>query len=364
MSEPSIPASVTRWATNPLDASDLVEPDNTTKDEGWHEAQEPSHSFLNYWMHVVYLWLAYLDGLPAEAMTWTGAHVFNNDVTMTAGLDADNIAVSGTLTTNEFHATGAMVLDTTLDVTGLATFHGGATVSPGQTLTAEDATLTGEVDVGTLIVSGGTSLQGLSVAGSTAAQAVTATTVDASGAVTAGGSVTSGDSFEHSVPETRRKFISPLDFVYKDNRTPATSALWLLDADSKTIMQSLAANAGNALAAQIEVPAGATITKIDLLMSNNDISSRTFDATVVLVDAPEDNTTIPTAAIMTSGNATANLSIGSVASKQWIDVPLDADFTPSPNGFLSIRLDNASGTGPFVYGARVRYTYSTVHPAV
>lgn len=372
MSEPSIPAAVTRWATAPLDAGDLVEPDNDTKDEGWHEAQEPAHSFLNYWMNVVYLWLVYLDGLPAEAMTWTGAHIFNNAVTMNAGLTANTANVTGTLTTNDLNVTDDLDVNGTLDVADLATFHGGLTLPAGEgsTLNCEDANLTGEVDVGTLIASGNTTLSSnLTIVGSTSAGDITATTLTSTGEVIsgAGNDVISGDEFVHDTVQTRRKFVSVLDFVFDDQRTEGSQNqyVWDLDVDGQSIYCELPKGSdGNRLAAQIEVPMGADITRIDLLMRNTNAFSVTFDVTVVKHDAAEDDTTVLTPTIMNAGNATSNLSIGGSAAKAWVEVPLDGSFHPAPNGFLSIRIDNANDDGPFLFGARVRYAYDTPRPAV
>lgn len=84
MAEPVISTSKLRWATVTAGGPEVVEPDNTHKDNGWVSAEEPPHTFFNYWMNVVYLWLVYLDGLPAEAMTWTAAHIFQAGITVTS----------------------------------------------------------------------------------------------------------------------------------------------------------------------------------------------------------------------------------------------------------------------------------------
>lgn len=102
MSKPSESTSTLRWATAPLVPGDVVEPDVTHKDEGWQEAEEPPHSFFNYVQRTAYKWLAYLETLEAEALTWTADHIFqaaatfNGDalftapVNMTAGLTLTN----------------------------------------------------------------------------------------------------------------------------------------------------------------------------------------------------------------------------------------------------------------------------------
>ncbi len=101
MSQPIISATKTRWATAPLSGGDLTEPDNDTKDHGWQAAEEPPHSFFNYWQNVVYLWLIYLENIAAEisvlAFTWTMAHVFQKGVTVTQSTSNQN---GGTFTGN------------------------------------------------------------------------------------------------------------------------------------------------------------------------------------------------------------------------------------------------------------------------
>jgi hypothetical protein len=96
MAEPVIAASNLRWATVTAGGPEVVNPDNTHKDNGWTSAEEPPHTFFNYWMNVVYLWLVYLDGLPAEAMTWTAAHIFQAGITVTsAGTSVTATGASG-----------------------------------------------------------------------------------------------------------------------------------------------------------------------------------------------------------------------------------------------------------------------------
>lgn len=101
MSVPTIPISKLRWATAPLSGGDVVEPDNTTKDEGWQAAEEPPHSFFNYWQNVAYLWFVYLGNIQAElsvlAFTWTLAHIFQKGITVTQSTSNLN---GGTFTGN------------------------------------------------------------------------------------------------------------------------------------------------------------------------------------------------------------------------------------------------------------------------
>lgn len=54
------PTSTPRWATaaNP---ADIVEPNSGKKDVGWLANEAPPHGYFNWFWHLVYLWLAFLD---------------------------------------------------------------------------------------------------------------------------------------------------------------------------------------------------------------------------------------------------------------------------------------------------------------
>lgn len=54
-------------------AAALTEPILATKQAGWlaGAGNKPRASYFNWWMNKVYEWVAYLDGLEAEALTWT-----------------------------------------------------------------------------------------------------------------------------------------------------------------------------------------------------------------------------------------------------------------------------------------------------
>lgn len=100
MSKPTAGSAPLRWGTVPLIPADLTEPDTTHMDEGWQDAEEPPHSYFNYWMNLVYLWLVYLDNITAEALTWTALETFNLGIVAAnpngAGLSATStFAVSG-----------------------------------------------------------------------------------------------------------------------------------------------------------------------------------------------------------------------------------------------------------------------------
>lgn len=94
MSKPVAGSAPLRWATVPLIPADVTAPDTTHMDEGWQDAEEPAHSYFNYWMNLVYLWLVYLDGLTGEALTWTALETFSKGVSITN----DAMSVPATVT--------------------------------------------------------------------------------------------------------------------------------------------------------------------------------------------------------------------------------------------------------------------------
>lgn len=159
MAEPVIPSSKLRWGTAPLVPSDLTEPDNTHKNQGWQEAEEPPHSFFNYWMNVVYLWIAYLDGLPAEAMTWTAAHIFNSTVTIN-----DTLVVNSIMRVDDSQAEfmGPVIMDSGLSLTGGASLDS-LTVSGNELVTGDltvHGVLAGTNDTGYLHISTDVAIDG------------------------------------------------------------------------------------------------------------------------------------------------------------------------------------------------------------
>lgn len=95
MARPVILSPKVRWATVTAGGAEVVEPDNTHKDNGWVSAEEPPHTFFNYWMNVVYLWVAYLDGLYNEAIAWTAAHTFAQGIAVTTGGAGAALVVTG-----------------------------------------------------------------------------------------------------------------------------------------------------------------------------------------------------------------------------------------------------------------------------
>lgn len=96
MAKPTDLSPHLRWATVPLIPADVTEPDTTHKDQGWQDAEEPPHSYFNYWMKLVYLWIVYLDNLTAEALTWTAVETFTKGIVVTNTTGANAVAVTGT----------------------------------------------------------------------------------------------------------------------------------------------------------------------------------------------------------------------------------------------------------------------------
>lgn len=96
MAKPTDLSPHLRWATVPLIPADVTEPDTTHKDQGWQDAEEPPHSYFNYWMKLVYLWIVYLDNLTAEALTWTATETFTKGIVVTNTTGANAVAVTGT----------------------------------------------------------------------------------------------------------------------------------------------------------------------------------------------------------------------------------------------------------------------------
>lgn len=101
MSQPSSGTAPLRWATAPLIPADVVAPDTTHMDHGWQAAEEPPHSFLNYWQNLVYLWIVYLANISAEALTWTALETFN------AGIVVGNPSAAAVTATATYAVSGS-----------------------------------------------------------------------------------------------------------------------------------------------------------------------------------------------------------------------------------------------------------------
>jgi len=125
---------------------------------------------MNWYMNLVYQWAAYLDGLTAEALTWTAAAVFNAGVTVTAdGTEKLTVqtATGHTGNLSQFtlgHGTGNALAATSNDgsnATVLLTNTGA-----GLALQSGNALLTGTLGVGgTATFSGPTVVDDLTVGG-------------------------------------------------------------------------------------------------------------------------------------------------------------------------------------------------------
>lgn len=105
MAQPSINTSQLQWATSPLIPGDVVAPDSNHMLHGFQTAEEPPHSYFNYWMNVVYLWLVYLQNIAGEAITWTARETFTAGVTMNMTTNAGpTLAVNGGTTAGDGHS--------------------------------------------------------------------------------------------------------------------------------------------------------------------------------------------------------------------------------------------------------------------
>lgn len=69
------PMQLPKWADGAGAA--IVEPTEGQKDLGWVPGQKPPAQYFNWWKRLVYQWVAYLDGLTNEALTWASKHTFS-----------------------------------------------------------------------------------------------------------------------------------------------------------------------------------------------------------------------------------------------------------------------------------------------
>lgn len=73
------PASLPAWNTG---GANNTEPSAGEKVSGWTVGQQPPSSYFNWWQKLTYEWTAYLDDLEAQAFTWTGIHIFQDNVSI------------------------------------------------------------------------------------------------------------------------------------------------------------------------------------------------------------------------------------------------------------------------------------------
>ena len=93
------PSQDPAWNTG---GANRVDPPSGQKISGWNVNQSPPSSYFNWYMNLVYQWCLYLKNITTEALTWTGAAIFNAAVSTTAGLTATRSAAN----TNAITATG------------------------------------------------------------------------------------------------------------------------------------------------------------------------------------------------------------------------------------------------------------------
>jgi hypothetical protein len=89
MAKPSV---LPEWASSASAA--ITEPTLAQKQAGWSVRQRLPAQYLNWWKKTVYQWVQYLDGLTAEALTWTAKHTFNAGLATPAAPAAANDVVN------------------------------------------------------------------------------------------------------------------------------------------------------------------------------------------------------------------------------------------------------------------------------
>jgi hypothetical protein len=81
------PTSLPRWASTVTgDTTRVQAPTSGRQDVGWAPGERPPAQHLNWLLNIIYQWLAYLNGLAGEAITWTAAHVFSSTVSFPGGI--------------------------------------------------------------------------------------------------------------------------------------------------------------------------------------------------------------------------------------------------------------------------------------
>lgn len=70
------PTVVPRWATDPADPGDLVEPTEDLKDAGWLPGQKPAAQVLNWMLNKGGEWAEYLDEFLDDPHTWNALQTF------------------------------------------------------------------------------------------------------------------------------------------------------------------------------------------------------------------------------------------------------------------------------------------------
>jgi hypothetical protein len=83
------PGTVNHWATSATGIANTTTPPSGTQDDGWTPNTAPPAQYFNWWMNLIGAWIAYLNDLAAQAWTWTGAHIFQGNVSVTSGHTVD-----------------------------------------------------------------------------------------------------------------------------------------------------------------------------------------------------------------------------------------------------------------------------------
>jgi hypothetical protein len=179
----TMPTDLPTWNT---DGTNRTEPTSGQKATGYPVAAAPSSSNLNWMLWVIYKWCLYVQGLAAEAITWTAAHIFLGDsATTLVSIHNTNTASGAGLTVTTGAAAPALVL-------GEGTSHDSLNAA-GDIYTARNVNSDGNMSAGGILGGASVAVTG-AVTGASAAivGAVTAASVAVTGAITGASSAVTG----------------------------------------------------------------------------------------------------------------------------------------------------------------------------
>lgn len=88
------PTILPRWATG--GTAQIVEPAEGKKDTGWVPGEQVPAQTLNWWQRYVGDWLAWLNDLTNQALTWVGAAVFSGSATFNGTTIVTNAPTAAT----------------------------------------------------------------------------------------------------------------------------------------------------------------------------------------------------------------------------------------------------------------------------
>jgi hypothetical protein len=97
------PTTVPRWATGA--SADVVEPPSGKLDAGWVPGEKAPAQWWNWWRKGVSDWLAYVNGLAGEALTWTAKHTFSAGLATPVAPAADEDVVNKAFAKNAANLT-------------------------------------------------------------------------------------------------------------------------------------------------------------------------------------------------------------------------------------------------------------------